>query len=77
MALGFVLIHAEPEKEGAVFDALSQVPEIKDLHALFGEYSLIGKVEADDFDSMGRVIVEKVRAIDGVVDTKTLTGTRF
>lgn len=77
MALGFVLISSDPEKERAVFEALLHVPEIKDLHPLFGEYSLIGKVEAPDFDTMGQVIVDKVRTVDGVLETKTLTGTRF
>ena len=77
MAIGFVLVSSDPRKEHAVYDALLHVPEITDLHPLFGEYNMIGKVEAPDFDSMGRVIVDKVRTVDGVLETKTLTGTRF
>jgi len=32
---------------------------------------------AADFDTLGHVIVNKIRSIEGVVDTKTLTGTKF
>ena len=40
-------------------------------------YDLIAKLEAADFDTLGHVIVNKIRSIEGVVDTKTLTGTKF
>jgi DNA-binding Lrp family transcriptional regulator len=77
MAVGFVLISAAPSKEHDVYNHLLKVPEIVELHPLFGEYDLIAKIEASDFDSLGQIIVNRIRTIDGVMDTKTLTGTRF
>ncbi|MBI4392447.1 MAG: Lrp/AsnC ligand binding domain-containing protein [Euryarchaeota archaeon] len=77
MAVGFVLISAAPAKEHEVYNALLKVPEIVELHPLFGEYDLIAKIEGPDFDTLGQIIVNKVRTIQGVMDTKTLTGTRF
>ncbi len=77
MAVGFVLIQASTGEEHDVYNALLDVPEIMELHPLFGEYDLIGKVEAEDFDVLGQVITSSIRSIDGVDDTKTLTGTRF
>ncbi|MBN2600112.1 MAG: Lrp/AsnC ligand binding domain-containing protein, partial [Candidatus Thermoplasmatota archaeon] len=50
---------------------------IIELHPLFGEYDLIAKIEADDFESLGDIVVNKIRSIEGVIDTKTLTGTKF
>jgi len=47
------------------------------LHALFGEYDLIAKIEAEDFESIGNIVVNKIRTIEGIIDTKTLTGTKF
>jgi len=41
---------------------------------LFGEYDLIAKIEAEDFNVSGQVVVDKIRSIAGVIDTKTLTG---
>jgi DNA-binding Lrp family transcriptional regulator len=77
MAIGFVLISAAPACEHDVYNKLSKVPEIIELHPLFGEYDLIAKIEADDFENLGVVVVNKIRSIDGVIDTKTLTGTKF
>ena len=77
MAIGFVLITIAPAREHDVYNKLSKVPEIIELHPLFGEYDLIAKIEADDFENLGVVVVNKIRSIDGVIDTKTLTGTKF
>lgn len=77
MAVGFVLISTETGKEHDVYNALLSVPEIVELHPLFGEFDLIGKIEASDFDTLGHIIVSSIRSIDGVGNTKTLTGTRF
>jgi DNA-binding Lrp family transcriptional regulator len=77
MAIGFILISTAPAKEHGVYNALLKVPEITELHPLFGEYDLIAKVESKDFDTLGEIVVNKIRTIDGVADTKTLTGTKF
>ena len=60
-----------------MYNELSKIKEIVELHPLFGEYDLIAKIEAKDLDELGKIVVEKIRAIDGVADTKTLTGTKF
>ncbi|UCD93265.1 MAG: Lrp/AsnC ligand binding domain-containing protein [Methanobacteriota archaeon] len=77
MAIGFVLISTAPAKEHDVYEKLRGVPEIVELHPLFGEYDLIAKIEADDFNVLGQIVVDKIRTIQGVIDTKTLTGIRF
>lgn len=75
--VGFVLISTAPAKEHQVYNELLKIKEIVELHPLFGEYDLIAKVEVDDLEELGKVVVEKIRSIDGVADTKTLTGTKF
>ncbi len=77
MAIGFVLITIVPAREHDVYTKLSKVPEIIVLHPLFGEYDLLAKIEADDFESLGVIVVNKIRSIEGILDTKTLTGTKF
>jgi DNA-binding Lrp family transcriptional regulator len=77
MAVGFVLISIVPGKEHKIYDALLEVPEIDEIHPLFGEYDLIAKIKSKDLDSLGDLIVSKIRSIDGIVKTKTLTGTKF
>lgn len=77
MAIGFVLIKAAPAHEHEVYNKLSKIQEIIELHPLFGEYDLIAKIEGEDFEKLGDIVINKIRAIEGVIDTKTLTGTKF
>jgi len=77
LAVGFILISTAPAKEHEVYNELLKVKEIVELHPLFGEYDLIAKIEAVDFNQLGQVVVDKVRSIPGVIDTKTLTGIKF
>lgn len=75
MALGFVLISVEPGFEGVAFKRLLEETAVKELFPLFGDYDLLAKVEAVTFDELGRMVVARIRAIDGVRDTVTLTVT--
>jgi DNA-binding Lrp family transcriptional regulator len=77
VAIGFVLISTAPAREHEVYNQLLKVKEIVELHPLFGEYDLIAKIEAQDFNRLGQIVVDQIRAIDGVIDTKTLTGIKF
>jgi len=75
MSIGFALISVSPMKEQSVFDAISKIPEVVEIHPLFGEYDIIAKIETKDFDDIGSVVIKKIRAVAGVIDTKTLIST--
>lgn len=75
--MGFVLISTAPAKEHEVYNELLKVKEVVELYPLFGEYDLIAKIEASDFNLLGQVVVDKVRSQPGVIDTKTLTCIKF
>lgn len=76
MAIGFALLTISPLHEKEVFKALSEIPEIVEVHPLFGEYDILVKIGSDDIDSIGDVVIKKIRSLKGVVDTKTLIGTK-
>ena len=77
MAIGYVLISTAPAKEHEVFNKLKELPDIIELHPLFGKYDLIAKLETEDFNELGKIVVDGIRSIEGVIDTKTLTGIKF
>jgi DNA-binding Lrp family transcriptional regulator len=77
MVIAFVLITTKPGSEKEIYTHLKDIPEIIELYPLFGEYDLIVRLEATDMDAIGRLVVEKVRSLDGVIETKTLTGVNF
>jgi DNA-binding Lrp family transcriptional regulator len=74
MPIGFVFIRAAPAREQDVHEKMSMVKEIVELHPLFGEYDMLVKVEAEDPDRLGRIVVDKIRRIPGVTGTQTLAG---
>ena len=77
MAVGFVLINVSPGSEKKVFDMMIKWDEIEELHPLFGDYDLIAKVQAPDYETLSDIVVNKIRSIKGVTETKTLTGAKF
>src|SRR2546425_9749480 len=76
-AIGFVLIDIEPTREKEVYQKLLKIKDIVELYPLFGEYDLIAKVEADSYDAIGKLVVSKIRSIEGVKATKTLARVAF
>lgn len=74
MAIGFVLITTAPGFEQEVRQSLDNVELVTGRWMLFGEYDLIARVQADDETVLTRCIVEDIRPLEGVKDTKTLIG---
>ena len=76
MAIGCALLSISPLREKVVYEALERIPEIVELHPLFGEFDILVKIECNDIDSIGEVVINKIRSTKGVMDTKTLIGTK-
>ena len=74
MAVGYILITTKPSREMDVYNLLREIPEVEEVHPLFGEYDIIAKLRAETADSIGKTVVERVREIDGIIETKTLMG---
>jgi DNA-binding Lrp family transcriptional regulator len=72
MVLGFVLVTTASGKERQVFEDSGKIPAVRDVHPLFGEYDIIVKVEAGSHEDIANVVVDFIRKIPGVLDTKTL-----
>ena len=76
MATGFALLSISPLHEKRVYETLRNIPEVVEVHPLFGEYDILLKIECQDIDSIGQVVISKIRSIQGVTDTKTMIGTK-
>ena len=74
MAIGFVLITTEPGQEKLVRGKLEEIELVTAGWMLFGEYDLIARVQAEDEYDLTRCIVEEIRPMEGILDTKTLIG---
>jgi len=74
MAIGFVLITTLPGHEASVRRALDNIEFVTDRWMLFGEFDLIARVQADEEFTLTRCIVEDIRPLPGIRETKTLIG---
>jgi len=77
MVVGFVMISVKPPNVRKVYNELSKLPEIIELNALFGEYDIMAKVEAEDVEKLAEIVIDKIRTIKGVSDTRTLRGVKL
>ena len=66
-----------PLRESEVFNKLSKLHEVIEVHPLLREYDLIAKIETKDYESIGEIVIHKIRTIDGILYTSTLAGLKF
>jgi|GEM_PF-493249 len=74
MAIGYVLINVAPGTEFDVYQKTSSIESVIDATLLFGDYDIILKLESENLGKIAAIVVENIRQIEGVVDTKTLAG---
>ena len=74
MAVGFVLITTRAGFERSVRDSLDAIELVTGRWGVFGEFDVIAKIEADDEVSLTRCIIEDIRPLEGISDTRTLIG---
>ena len=72
MSTGYVLLDVEPGTEYAVFEEASSLAFVSDAQVLFGDHDMILKIEADSMGEIAKLVVDSVRSIEGVTNTKTL-----
>ena len=77
MSSGYVLVNVEPGAETSVFDKLSKLSFVSDINHLVGDYDIIIKVEADGIGVIAGMVVDSIRSIPGISNTKTLACAEF
>ena len=74
MAVGYVLINVKPGLELQAYEIIKAMDGIADVDLLFGDYDIIVKIVADNMGSIAKIVVENIRQVEGVDNTKTLAG---
>lgn len=71
MVSAYILIQTDVGKAEAVAKAASGIRGVTAADDVTGPYDVIVKAEADNVDELGKMVVSKLQAIDGI--TRTLT----
>lgn len=70
--LAYILVNTEKGKEQDVYEAINDFKEVIGCHIIFGEWDLIAKVELENSEALGTMIMDKVRPLEGVTMSSTL-----
>jgi DNA-binding Lrp family transcriptional regulator len=67
----YLLIQTEVGKAAHVVDAIRELDGVVSADDVTGPYDVIVVTEADSIDDLGKLVVSKIQAVDGI--TRTLT----
>jgi DNA-binding Lrp family transcriptional regulator len=67
----YILIQTEVGKAASVANAVRGVAGVTEAEDVTGPYDVIVRAEADSVDDLGKLVVARIQAIDGI--TRTLT----
>lgn len=71
MVQAYVLIQTEVGKAAQVAEEVRLIPGVDAADDVTGPYDVIVKAGAPDVDQLGKLVVARIQAIDGI--TRTLT----
>ena len=73
MAEAYVLVNCDLGAEEEVISGLKQIEQVKEVHGTFGAYDIIAKVQAESTDKLREAVTWKIRKMDKIRSTLTLT----
>ena len=72
MTIAYVLLNSELGQDSMVETSLKDVPEVKEIYAVYGVYDFIVKLEAGGMSELKDIITNKIRRIQNVRSSLTL-----
>ncbi len=74
---GFVLVKTEVGRELDIANRLILEEGIKEVYTVTGDYDVLVRVEAPSLREIYKLVLDKIRKMPGVVETKTMAGVRI
>jgi DNA-binding Lrp family transcriptional regulator len=71
MVEAYVLIQTEVGKAAEVAQRIAEISGVTSSEAVTGPYDAVVHTQAEDVDSLGKLVVARIQAVEGI--TRTLT----
>ena len=71
MVTAYILVQTEVGKAAQVAKDITELKGVQQAEDVTGPYDVIVRAEARNIDELGRLVVARVQAVDGI--TRTLT----
>ena len=72
VASAYILINCEIGEESSVMSQLKTMQNVSEVHIVYGVYDLIAKIEAEDTDSLKKIVTDNLRVLEKVRSTMTM-----
>ena len=76
MKAAFVLVKCELGRLEEVANAIMEIEGVSEVHSVTGEYDLLVKLYAPDYDAFGDLIPDRLQKVPGVKHTQTMLAFR-
>ncbi|UCG69181.1 MAG: Lrp/AsnC ligand binding domain-containing protein [Thermoplasmata archaeon] len=77
MLVSLVLIKTEIGAEKDVEQEVHKIKGVREAQLLFGVYDISVKVECENLEELTQIVINEIRQIPGVRETKTLPGVQY
>ena len=71
MVMAYILVQTEVGKAAQVAKDIVKIEGVQQAEDVTGPYDVIARAEARNLDELGKLVVARVQAVDGI--TRTLT----
>lgn len=73
MEISYVLVQCDLGHESEIIRKLMETPQIKEVRGTFGVFDIFIKIQADSKEETDNIITNKIRKINHIRGTNTLT----
>ena len=68
----YILVNTERGKEQEIYESINDLEEVLNAHIIFGEWDIIARVQVENSEALGTIILDKIRPLQGVTLSSTL-----
>ena len=76
MTKAYVLITTEIGRGDDVYQTLGDMEDVREVNIVAGTYDIVVIVESQSARDIGRIVMDRIQRIDGVMSTVTLMAIR-
>lgn len=69
----YILIQTEVGRSAAVAQAVTEISGVTQAEDVTGPYDVIARVEADNVDDLGKLVIARIQDVAGITRTLTCT----
>ncbi len=67
----YILLNVDMSAQNDVFETIKTMEEAREVYMIFGAFDIIIKAEFQDNDQLSNFVVDKLKSLEGVLETQT------